>query len=101
MLVVGRNSRYNGPINPELREKGYLPSKGLLEPMNSELREKGYLPSKGLLEPSLARVIYKTLLLKQWRGECFRDNHIPTAASVSNTAETDALRSRLIRNSSR
>ena len=50
--------------------------------MNPELREKGYIPSKGLLEPSLARVIYKTLLLTQWRGECFRDNHIPTAASV-------------------
>ncbi len=59
--------------------------------MNPELREKGYVASRALLEPSLARVIYKTLLLKQWRGESFRDNHIPTAASVSNTAETDAL----------
>jgi hypothetical protein len=59
--------------------------------MNSELREKGYIASKGLLEPALTRVIYKMLLLKQWRGECFRDNHIPTAASVSNSAETDAL----------
>ena len=59
--------------------------------MNPELRENGYIPAKGLLEPSLARVIYKTLLLQQWRGECFRDNHIPTAASVSNTALTDAL----------
>ncbi|MEZ4727044.1 MAG: hypothetical protein R3E79_07925 [Caldilineaceae bacterium] len=59
--------------------------------MNAELREKGYIPAKGLLEPGLARLIYKMLLLKQWRGECFRDNHIPTAASVSNTAETDAL----------
>jgi hypothetical protein len=66
-------------------------SKELFEPMNAELHEKGYVPSKRLLEPSLARFIYKTLLLKQWRGECFRDNHIPTAASVSNTAETDAL----------
>jgi hypothetical protein len=59
--------------------------------MNTELREKGYILSEGLLEPSLARFIYKALLLKQWRGECFRDNHIPTAASVANTAETDAL----------
>lgn len=59
--------------------------------MNTELHEKGYVLAKGLLEPSLARFIYKTLLLKQWRGECFRDNHIPTAASVANTAETDAL----------
>lgn len=59
--------------------------------MNPELRENGYLPCKGLLEPSLARVFYKILLLKQWRGESFRDNHIPTAASVTNTAETDAL----------
>ena len=59
--------------------------------MNTELREQGYIPSKGLLEPSLAQFIYKTLLLKQWRGECVRDHHMPTSASVSNTAETDAL----------
>src|SRR5260370_17541800 len=59
--------------------------------MNPELHEKGYILAKGLLEPSLARVIYKTLLLQQWRGEYFRDNHIPTAASVTNTALTDAL----------
>jgi hypothetical protein len=59
--------------------------------MKPELREKGYVFAKGLLETSLARVVYKTLLLQQWRGECFRDNHIPTAASVSNTALTDAL----------
>jgi hypothetical protein len=59
--------------------------------MNAELREKLYLPVKGLLEANLARLIYKMLLLKQWRGECFRDNHIPTAASVSNDAPTDAL----------
>lgn len=59
--------------------------------MNPELLDKGYVPSLGLIEPSLARFIYKTLLLKQWRGESFRDNHIPTAASVTNTAETDAL----------
>ena len=59
--------------------------------MNAELRENGYIAAKGLLEPALASVIYKILLLKQWRGECFRDNHIPTAASVSNAAETDAL----------
>lgn len=59
--------------------------------MNPELRAKGYIPSQGLLEPSLARVLYKTLLLKQWRGECFRDNNVPTAVSVSSIPETDAL----------
>jgi len=59
--------------------------------MNPELRARGYLPAKGLLEPSLARVVYKTLLLHQWRGECYRDNHVPTAATVVNTAMTDAL----------
>jgi hypothetical protein len=59
--------------------------------VNPELRERGYVPSKGLLEPSLARVIYSTLLLMHWRGECFRDNHVPTATSVANYAETDAL----------
>jgi hypothetical protein len=59
--------------------------------VNAELRDKGYTLVKGLIEPNLARVIYKTLLLKRWRGECFRDNHIPTAASVSNEPLTDAL----------
>jgi hypothetical protein len=59
--------------------------------MNTELRERGYLPAKALLEPSLARVMYRTLLLMHWRGEAFRDNHIPTAASVSNVAATDAV----------
>src|SRR4030095_6628732 len=59
--------------------------------MNPELRERGYIPSKGLLEPSLASVVYRTLLLMYWRGECFRDNHIPTAASISNVAATDAM----------
>ena len=60
-------------------------------PMNPELREKGYLPANGLLEPTLARVVHKALLLQQWRRESFRDNHIPTATSVTNTALTDAL----------
>lgn len=59
--------------------------------MNSELSDTGYIFIERLIEPSLARVMYKTLLLQQWRGECFRDNHIPTAASVSNEAVTDAL----------
>jgi hypothetical protein len=59
--------------------------------MNAELREKLYLPVKRLVEPSLAGFLYKTLLLKQWRGECFRDCHIPTAVSVANDAPTDAL----------
>jgi alkylated DNA repair dioxygenase AlkB len=44
-----------------------------------------------LLEPRLARVIYKTLLLMQWRGESFRDKNVPTAVSVSSVAPTDAV----------
>src|SRR5262249_23740219 len=59
--------------------------------MNAELREKGYVRAPGLLDPMLARVLYKTLLLQHWRGESFRDNHMPTATSVSNTSLTDAL----------
>lgn len=59
--------------------------------MNPELRARGYLLAKGLLEPTLARVVYGTLLIQQWRGECFRDNHVPTAAAVANSALTDAL----------
>jgi hypothetical protein len=59
--------------------------------MNPELREKGYILVKGLLEPSLARIVYKTLLLQHWRGEGIRDNHMPTATSVPNPARNDAL----------
>jgi hypothetical protein len=59
--------------------------------MNPDLHQRGYTPCKGLLEPTVARVVHKALLLNQWRGECFRDNHIPTAVSVSNVALTDAL----------
>jgi hypothetical protein len=57
----------------------------------ADLRERGYLLVKGLIEPSLARVLYKTLLLKHWRGESFRDNHIPTASAVTDDATVDAL----------
>ena len=60
-------------------------------PMNPELQKKGYVFAERLLEPTLASVIYKTILLQHWRGEAFRDNHMPTATSVSNTAMTDAL----------
>jgi hypothetical protein len=59
--------------------------------MNPELQARRYLPSKGLLEPVLARVVWKMLLLAQWRGECFRDNHVPTAAALTNAPLTDAL----------
>jgi hypothetical protein len=60
-------------------------------PVNADLRERGHLLVKGLIEPCLARVLYKTLLLKHWRGESFRDNHIPTASAVTDDATVDAL----------
>lgn len=59
--------------------------------MNAELREQRYLPIKRLVEPNLASFLYKILLLKHWRGECFRDGHIPTAVSTANDAPSDAL----------
>lgn len=59
--------------------------------MNPDLKAKGYIAERGLLDPTLARVLYKTLLLQHWRGECFRDNHMPTSTSVSNTSLTDAV----------
>ena len=59
--------------------------------MNAELGARLYVPVKGLIDSSLARFIYKTLLLKQWRGECYRDCQVPTAVSVANDAATDAL----------
>lgn len=58
--------------------------------VNPTLREHGYLPVKGLIEPGVARFTYKTLLLKQWRGECYRDDQAPTSVSLTD-ASTDAL----------
>lgn len=59
--------------------------------VNPTLREQGYLPVKALIEPGVARFMYKTLLLKQWRGEYYRDTQAPTAISLSDDASTDAL----------
>jgi len=59
--------------------------------VNPKLREQGYLPVKALIEPSVARFMYKTLLLKQWRGEYLRDVQAPTAVSMSDDTSTDAL----------
>lgn len=59
--------------------------------MNPALTEHGYVAAPGILEPALASVVYKTLLLQHWRGESHRDNHVPTASSICNTALTDAL----------
>jgi len=59
--------------------------------MHPDLARQGYLLVRGLLAPDLARVLYRTLLLQHWRGESFRDNHMPTSSSVTNQALTDAL----------
>ena len=59
--------------------------------VNATLRDRGYLPVTALIEPGVARFMYKTLLLKQWRGECARDDQTPTAASLTDDASTDAL----------
>ena len=59
--------------------------------MNPTLRDRGYLPVKTLIEPGVARFMYKALLLKQWRGECYRDSQAPTTVSVADDATTDAL----------
>jgi hypothetical protein len=59
--------------------------------VNRELCDRGYIARAGLLEPSLAQLLWTTMLLHQWRGEAFRDNHVPTAASIAGSATTDAL----------
>jgi hypothetical protein len=56
-----------------------------------ELRRRLYIPVKGLIEPGVARLIYKTLLLKHWRGEVARDEQVPTAASFYSDPINDAL----------
>ena len=61
------------------------------DPVNPTLRDRGYLPVKTLIEPGVARFMYKALLLKQWRGECYRDSQAPTTVSVADDATTDAL----------
>jgi hypothetical protein len=58
----------------------HRPTRLLWSGDDTELRTKGWVAARALLEPSLARVVYKTLLLHQWRGESYRDNHVPTAA---------------------
>jgi hypothetical protein len=71
---------------------GGLPGAGAnVRAVHPELRDRGYVACKGLLEPALARMLWTTVLLQQWRGEAFRDNHVPTAASIAGSASTDAL----------
>lgn len=60
--------------------------------MDPHLSEYGYLPVNTLIEHGVARFMYKTLLLKQWRSVCYRDSQAPTAVSIKDDASTDALR---------
>lgn len=62
-----------------------------LRAMTPALREHLYLPVKELIPPSMARLIYKALLLKHWRGEFVQDDQVATATSFYSEPVTDAL----------
>jgi hypothetical protein len=59
--------------------------------MNALLRDKGYLAAPGLIDPGVARLVYRTLLMRHWRGEYTRDTQVQSAASFQKDAMLDAL----------
>ena len=59
--------------------------------MNPRLLERLYIPARRLIEPASAGLLYKALLLMYWRGEIFRDDQFPLAATLCSQFITDAL----------
>lgn len=59
--------------------------------MQPALREHGYVVADGLIAPRMADVLYRMLLLRQWRGEFRRDDQVPAAASHWGDSTLDAL----------
>jgi len=69
-------------VSPQLRGELYA---------NATLREQLYIRVERLIPPEVARLIYRTLLLKHWRGDTFEDDQVPGAASFHSDPITDAL----------
>jgi hypothetical protein len=59
--------------------------------MKPALRDRGHIVAEGLIVPRMADVLYRMLLLRQWRGEFRRDDQIPAAASHWGDSTLDAL----------
>lgn len=59
--------------------------------MNAELRDKGYVGVSALVEPSVARLVYRVLMLRHWRREYTRDDQVSTADSWYHEALIDTL----------
>lgn len=59
--------------------------------MQTALREHGHVIADGLIAPRMADVLYRMLLLRQWRGEFRRDDQVPAAASHWGDSTLDAL----------
>jgi hypothetical protein len=64
--------------------------------MSPELRARGYIATKGLLESSLARVVYKTLLLNHGAA-VVPDNHNPPAERRNARDALPLTRPRIVR----
>ena len=59
--------------------------------MVPELAENGYVVAKNFLDRQLADLLYKMLLVRQWRGEFRRDTQVPHALSFWGDSTLDAL----------
>ncbi|MBI4819186.1 MAG: hypothetical protein HY791_23140 [Deltaproteobacteria bacterium] len=60
--------------------------------MNPELRSNLYLPVRALLAPNVAGLVYRSLLLKHWRGDHKGDDgQVPSSAAFFEDSITDAL----------
>jgi hypothetical protein len=59
--------------------------------VNAELRDKGYVGVPALIEPSVARLVYRVLMLRHWRREYTRDDQVSTADSWYHEALIDTL----------
>jgi hypothetical protein len=59
--------------------------------MVPELATNGYIVAKNFLDRQLTDLLYKMLLVRQWRGEYKRDAQIPHAFSFWGDSTLDAL----------
>jgi hypothetical protein len=59
--------------------------------MNPVFAAQGLVVVEGLIDERLARILYRCLQLRHWRGEFKRDDQVPTATSHWGDATLDAV----------
>jgi hypothetical protein len=59
--------------------------------MTASITVTGVVPVPGFIDRRLAQMLYTTLLLRQYRGEGKRDDHVPTALSFWGDSTLDAF----------